>query len=130
MKIIRSAVICSIAVSASMLGGCASIVDGTTQAITVSTPPITGATCVLKNNKGQWRVYSTPGVVNVHRSYGSLQVSCFKRYHHSAHAIEASHTKGMAFGNIVFGGFIGGAVDASTGAAYDYPSNIIVPMTK
>lgn len=32
-----------------------------------------------------------------------------------------SSTKGMAFGNILFGGIIGAGVDISTGAAYDYP---------
>lgn len=34
----------------------------------------------------------------------------------------------MAFGNILFGGIIGAGVDASTGAAYDYPSEVILPM--
>ena len=129
MKILRIALICLAGVSVLLLDGCASIVSGSTQTVTVSTPPVTGASCVLKNNKGQWRVYSTPGVVNVHRSYDSLNVTCVKRYHRTAHAIETSHTKAVAFGNVFFGGIIGGAVDAGTGAAYDYPSNIIVPMS-
>jgi hypothetical protein len=34
----------------------------------------------------------------------------------------------MAFGNILFGGFIGAGVDMSTGAAYDYPDLIHVAM--
>jgi hypothetical protein len=34
----------------------------------------------------------------------------------------------MAFGNILFGGLIGVGVDMSTGAAYDYPALITVPM--
>ncbi len=34
----------------------------------------------------------------------------------------------MAFGNILFGGIIGGAVDAGSGAAYDYPANIVVHL--
>jgi hypothetical protein len=34
----------------------------------------------------------------------------------------------MMAGNILFGGFIGAGVDASTGAAYDYPSIIKVMM--
>ena len=39
-----------------------------------------------------------------------------------------SSTKAMAFGNILFGGFIGVGVDAATGAAYDYPELILVDM--
>jgi hypothetical protein len=35
---------------------------------------------------------------------------------------------GLAFGNILFGGLIGAAVDVGTGAAYDYPSPIIVNL--
>ena len=129
MKTLRFAAIFCVCISVLLLDGCASIVSGTRQTLTVSTPPVTGASCVLKNNKGQWRVYNTPGFVTVHRSYDSLKVTCVKRYHRPAHAIEVSHTKGMAFGNVVFGGVIGGAVDAGTGAAYDYPSNIVVPMS-
>jgi hypothetical protein len=34
----------------------------------------------------------------------------------------------MAFGNIIFGGIIGGAIDAGSGAAYDYPPLITVLM--
>ena len=129
MKIIKVACLASTAASVLMLASCASIVDGTSQAITVSTAPVVGATCVLKNNKGQWRVYKTPGIVTVHRSYGDMTVNCMKIYHSPAHKIVKSTTKGMAFGNVVFGGFIGGAIDAGTGAAYDYPANILVPMT-
>lgn len=36
----------------------------------------------------------------------------------------------MAFGNIIVGGIIGGAIDAGTGAAYDYPSEITVELKK
>jgi len=39
-----------------------------------------------------------------------------------------SSVKGMAFGNILFGGLIGAGVDTMTGAACDYPSLIPVPM--
>jgi phosphoketolase len=39
-----------------------------------------------------------------------------------------SSTKGMAFGNILFGGPIGAGVDMASGAAYDYPNLITVMM--
>jgi hypothetical protein len=34
----------------------------------------------------------------------------------------------MAFGNILFGGFIGAGVDVATGAAYDYPNLLTVDL--
>jgi len=36
----------------------------------------------------------------------------------------------MAAGNLIFGGVIGAAIDAGTGAAYDYPSLIQLIMGK
>lgn len=35
----------------------------------------------------------------------------------------------MAAGNILFGGLIGVGIDVATGAAFDYPTLITVPMT-
>src|SRR6478609_7378453 len=36
----------------------------------------------------------------------------------------------MAFGNILFGGVIGVGVDVATGAAYDYPDVISIPLLR
>ena len=110
------------------LTGCASIVNGTHQTLAVSTPPTTGASCTLTNSKGKWYVKSTPASVKVHRAYGDLTAICHKRGYRSASKTFKSKTKGMAFGNAVFGGVIGAGVDAGDGAAYDYPSEIAIPM--
>lgn len=112
----------------SILVGCASIVDGTHQSVQVLTPPVTGASCLLSNDKGKWYLASTPGFVTVHRAYGALAVSCHKSGYAPALQSVNSKTKPMAFGNIVFGGIIGSGVDAGDGAAYDYPDTITVPM--
>lgn len=113
----------------SLLTGCASIVDGTHQSISVETVPISGASCSLKNDKGKWFVRNTPGSVTVHKSYHNLQVICHKLGYNSAQLSVKSHTKAMAFGNILLGGGIGAGVDASDGAAYNYPALIKVPLT-
>jgi len=109
------------------LSACASITTGKHQSITVETTPISGAHCDLSNDKGKWSLASTPGSVTVQRSYGELAVVCRKELHNGLHTAKSS-TKGMAFGNILVGGIIGGAIDAGTGAAYDYPYKIIVDM--
>lgn len=111
-----------------LLGGCASIVNGNQQSVSVSTPPASGAHCKLSNDKGVWYVPNTPGTVVVHRSYQDLDVSCQKPGYGYGDSRVKSHTKGMAFGNVVFGGVIGAGVDVASGAAYDYPQEITVPL--
>ena len=110
------------------LQGCASIVSGTAQTVSVDTPGCNGARCELSNDKGKYFVAATPGTVVVNRSYNNLQVVCTRDTATSDPLSVASTTKGMAFGNILFGGVIGAGVDVSSGAAYDYPQTISVPM--
>ncbi len=112
------------------LTGCASIVNGTHQTLAVSTPPTTGASCTLTNSKGHWFVRSTPASIKVHRAYGDLTAVCRKHGYKSTSRTFKSRTKGMAFGNAVFGGVIGAGIDAGNGAAYDYPSDIAIPMRR
>jgi len=113
-----------------LLSGCASIVDGTHQTISVSTPPVRGAHCLLTNSKGKWYIPNTPGSVTVHRDYGNLEVTCKKYAYKNAQKSVKSHTKGMAFGNVIFGGIIGAGVDVADGAAYHYPQSVTLPMKK
>jgi hypothetical protein len=113
--------------------GCASIVNGQNQSVSVETRteagPLASANCQLSNNKGTWFV-TTPGSTTVHRSYENLSVKCQKDSLEPGLVSVKSSTKGMAFGNILFGGLIGAGVDISTGAAYDYPTLITVVMGK
>jgi hypothetical protein len=111
-----------------LVTGCASITTGQNQSLTVETPGCVAATCKLSNDKGTWYVTSTPGSVTVQRAYGEMTIICEKSEYKSLPAQIASAVKAMAFGNIIFGGLIGAAVDAGTGAAYDYPAAISVNM--
>ena len=121
----------SITLIACLSTGCASIVSGSNQSISVTTRSngvdLSGAKCVLTNNKGEWYA-TTPGTVTVHRSFNDLSVNCAYDGLDKGIELAKSTTKGMAFGNILFGGFIGVGVDVATGAAYDYPNVIQVNM--
>lgn len=118
---------------AALTTGCASIVTGQNQPISVQAragmTPVSGAECELTNDKGTWFVTS-PGSATVTRSYDDLHVKCSRDGFEPATTTVKSTTKGMAFGNILVGGIIGAAVDMGSGAAYDYPSLITVRMTQ
>lgn len=129
-KMINSRNAAVIAIAA-LLSGCASIVNGNNQVISVDArhkgQPVADAACELNNGKGTFFVKS-PGTVTVLRAYDDLNVKCIKEGHLSGLASVKSSTKPMAFGNIIFGGVIGAAIDAGSGAAYDYPTLITVIM--
>lgn len=127
MRAIAIALVCA----SSVFAGCASIVSGTSQKVSVETrdhdQPHAGAKCKLTNSKGSYYV-TTPGTVTIHRAYGDMNVRCDKDGQDPGLATVKSTTKGMAFGNILFGGAVGVVVDTTSGAAYDYPDLIMVRM--
>jgi len=115
-----------LAVLPPLVSGCASIVTGQNQTISVETVGVNDAKCSLANDEGTWFT-TTPGSVTVKRSYSNLNVTCKKDQLTGCTSVKSS-TKGMAFGNILAGGIIGAAVDCGTGSAYDYPTVIKVDM--
>lgn len=125
--IVKMLFICS---SLPFLASCASIVSGTRQQVAISTDPVDGAKCQLTNKHGSWIVPKTPGVTNVHRDFDDLDITCNKPGYQSAHKTVKSHTKALVFGNLIAGGVVGGGIDVVSGAAYNYPEQIIVPMRK
>ena len=116
------------------LAGCASITESKNQSMSVSTGELTGAMCTLSNSKGSYYVNSTPGSVMVRNACDQLTVTCKKDGYVPANPAAGSvqdKSKNMAWGNIIFGGIIGIAVDRQTGAGCTYSQqNIIFPMQK
>jgi len=105
------------------------MISGTNQSLSVSTTGCPAATCHLKNSKGTWYV-TAPGSVTVHRGYGDLGVTCKKEGFPDAIAQVSSSTKVATGANVVWGVLlpVGAGVDVATGAAYDYPAEIVVTM--
>lgn len=120
-----------IAVLTTILPGCASITNSKLQPVSVNTvyegDLIENAKCTLLNNKGNWYV-TTPGSVTIQKSYGDMTVTCKKKGLPTGTMAVASRSNGGAWGNVLAGGIIGYAVDASSGAGFDYPTNINVIM--
>lgn len=120
----------TIALTPVFLGGCASIVNGVSQSVSVTTPPTQKAACLLSNNKGKWYIPNTPGTVKVHRSYNDLTVVCQKAGYQNANLSVKSKINAMVAGNVLIGGLIGVGIDAADGASFHYPTVITLPMQK
>jgi hypothetical protein len=113
------------------LSGCATIVNGSTQTLSVQTSagdtPLASAQCTLANKKGSWTV-TTPGPVTVHRGSEALDVTCARPGYLSAAETVKSEISGYVYGNILLGGGFGATVDTVNGAAWQYPASITIPM--
>lgn len=117
--------------AALILTGCASITGSKNQPLSVQAvhtgKSLEGADCTLTNDKGTWFA-KTPGSVVVQKSGQDLVIRCEKDGVPAGSTTVASSANAGAWGNILFGGIIGYAVDAGTGAAFDYPSSLSVQM--
>jgi hypothetical protein len=109
------------------LSGCATIVEGTTQSVSVNTTPEQGAACTLTNSQGTWYVTS-PGSTTVHKTKTDMDVTCQKDGYQSGHVVAVSHFGGTTFANVIAGGVVGVGVDAASGANYSYDSPINVAL--
>src|SRR5258707_15716564 len=111
------------------VSGCASILEGTTQEISVSTDP-PGAECGFYREEGTRiaTVQRTPGSALVKKTKADIWIVCAKPGYQQA--VYFNHS-GAALANVVGGIFtlgISTAVDSSTGAGNEYqsPSNVVM----
>ena len=112
-----------VAAVALLSSGCANIMNDKIQPVSVDTPACPGATCKLSNSDGQYYINKTPGTVMVNKAYGDLTVECSKGDKKSTNFVTSSANASM-FGNILFGGVIGAAIDGGSGAGFDYPTSV------
>ena len=109
------------------LSGCATIIKGTTQSVSITSAPTQGAMCELKNSEGVWYV-TTPGSVTVHKTKNDLTVTCSKVGFQDGVVTIPAKFNAVTAGNILAGGLIGIGVDAASGANYGYPESTEVPL--
>jgi hypothetical protein len=122
-----------IIVSALSLSACSSIIEGTSQEITINTNPA-GANCSLeRQGVSIARIDPTPGAATIKKTKYDMIVRCNKEGYQEATYFNKSGSAGATFGNIVAGGGIGWAVDSASGAdnKYDSPVNLtLVPQER
>lgn len=114
----------SAVILASSLSACASITTGTTQPLTVVTPYVNEASCQLNDTAGgSWFIRHTPDTVTVNKGDGPMTIRCEKDGYRDGVTVLNETFQGATLGNILLGGGIGVIVDASTGAAQEYPKD-------
>lgn len=114
----------------SLLSGCATITSGTSQAVNIVTEKdVQEAKCELTDKKGgKWFIPSTPGSATVRKGDGPLSIICKKAGYKTSKLMVDESLVPATFGNIILGGGIGILVDAASGAAQQYPDQILVWM--
>ena len=107
---------------------CATITKGSNDTITVNTTP-PGASCEIKQGPETIAfINPTPGSMVVSKSSNDLAVKCSKEGYQDTAGTLSSEIQAMTFGNILFGGVIGVAVDAASGAMNEYPPMISLTL--
>jgi hypothetical protein len=128
----KSAIIAAaLAAGAMSLAGCATITEGKTDSVAVTSVPVDGAKCSLKNQVGEWYL-TTPGSAVVHKSKSNLEIDCTMDGYQAAHTSMPASFENMTAGNMLIGGIIGVGVDAASGAMYHYDKSTqitLVPVT-
>lgn len=113
-----------------VLTGCASIVEGTSQTLTINTSP-TGADCqMVREGRVIGRINPTPGSVVVEKTKHDISVECTKAGYQKISFINESGSEGATWGNIVAGGGIGWAIDSASGADNKYQEIMNITLTK
>lgn len=116
------------------LSGCATLFNGQSQAITITSAP-EGAQVTVSNRAGQ-RVHvgETPVTLTLKRGAGYFKSEVYTLafskpgYADQQMTIRGS-TSGWYFGNILLGGLIGMlAVDPATGAMYSLPKSVTASL--
>lgn len=111
------------------VAACASVADGVSQNITVTTDP-EGAKCdLVREGKSIGIVNPTPGTINVDKDADDITITCERDEHLATNTTITSKFTGATFGNIILGGGIGILIDAASGANNRYPERVDVIMT-
>ena len=113
------------------LSGCAEITKPSVQIVKVTAQAngqeLSGVTCELKNNNGQWTI-KAPGQLNIFGAFDELLVTCKKEGLSDGVARVESRYKGNVYRDVLGGRGLVAFLDHTSGAAYEYPSELTIIM--
>jgi hypothetical protein len=108
--------------------GCATILEGTSQSVQITTTP-PGARCLVDREGARLgEVGSTPGSIRLDKSKNDIAVTCSKDGYQTATIAQSPDFQGTTFGNILIGGGVGAIADAASGANYEYPKQVTLAL--
>lgn len=120
-------VVCAAFVAVAM-GGCSSIIEGTSQDIVVNTDP-SGAACLFeREGRTIAMVDPTPGVANIDKTKHDITIKCSKDGYEDAAYHNKSDVAAMTAGNLILGGGIGWVIDSASGADNKYDGSVFVTL--
>lgn len=102
-----------------VISGCATIMNGDNVNLPVYTTP-SGATIVINGS-----TYTSPTTVMVPRGKGDFKLHIEKEGYQPVDILLTQSVDGWLWGNVIFGGLIGLAVDFISGDAYDLEPELI-----
>ena len=115
-------------VTALLTSGCATIVKGSSQGVTVKTDPPSASCEFSKQGKTVGVVNPTPGTVQLGKGASALDVICKKPGYLDASAKLSSSFQGWTLGNAILGGIVGIVIDAGSGAMHEYQPEISLKL--
>jgi hypothetical protein len=108
--------------------GCATILAGKSQTVTVATNP-PGARCeMLREGRVIGTVENTPGAITLLKTKHDIDLTCRKEGFIEGKGFGDSGVEGATYGNIILGGLIGWGIDSAVGADNKYPDVMTVNL--
>jgi len=113
-----------------LLSGCASVIEGRSQEVTINTTPA-GAGCMLvRNGTPLGTVSPTPGTLYVEKTKDDISIKCNKAGYKEATYLNKSGYPEYNWAYILVGGPIGWGFDSATGADNEYTSPVSIDLSK
>ncbi len=107
------------------LSACASVVDHTTQIITMRTPGATNARCLIENEDMKYQVY-TDETLEIMKSPHDLVIRCQAPGNREQTVHVRREINGWVFANVANGFIPGAAYDYFSRGGFDYPETFTV----
>jgi hypothetical protein len=119
------------------LSGCATIIKGEAQTVSVTSPPVYGARCAFFSDNRYYGDLLTPGAITLPRSGDDMSVVCTKHGFKDVSATVSPDFNFVTVGNVRVGVLVGVVglttgviVDLDSGANHSYPHHIDLPMER
>jgi hypothetical protein len=123
----------SLLLCTTVLSGCASMFEGTTQNITVSTindKDVDKTRCNIVNEEGAWNT-SPNSTIGIHKDGNVMDIQCKNDFQNGISHVEPSFNGGYIFLDILLDAcIISCIVDGTNNSFYEYPHSINVQMNE